>query len=290
MQVKSSIQQSQRICFRVKKTIHLCHHKNLSLFFKNNSCLWLPCEHIEFQKGDKVSVLRATRGSWKICLHWLSLKHTQTWIQFVCVICCHSKLMWFRTQDWHLSSMRTKHTPTAWIYMFKHTPTPWILQCHRKNLSFFFLSLSLPLSKQSDTVTKLSRALAHGNTWTWSHWQRHEPEWCLSLTATRTLTLDHQAHTVKTCTHGLQYCSITKQISLSFSCLLLPFSLSLSLLDWILQCQGLNITVSREGSCEVCSGCKTRILENMFIVFSEAHKNISWFHTCCSQMFWAVQA
>jgi ATP-binding cassette subfamily B protein len=32
--------------------------------------------HIEFKKGDKVSVLGAIRGSWKICL--LSLKHTRT--------------------------------------------------------------------------------------------------------------------------------------------------------------------------------------------------------------------
>lgn len=244
------------------------------------------CEHIEFQKGDKVSVLRATRGSWKICLHWLSLKHTQTWIQFVCVICCHSKLMWFRTQDWHLSSMRTKHTPTAWIYMFKHTPTPWILQCHRKNLSLFFLSLSLPLSKQSDTVTKLSRPLAHGNTWTWSHWQRHE----LSLTATRTLTLDDQAHSVKTCTQGLNI-AVSPNKSLSLFPVFFSRSLSLSL------SAGLNIAVSRIEYCSVkrrllqsMYGMQDETLENMFIVFSEAHKNIPWFHTCCSQMFWAVQA
>ena len=191
------------------------------------------------------------------CL-WNTLKHAR--IQFVCVICCHSKLMWFRTQDWHLSSMHTKHTPTTWIYMFKHIPT--CHQCHQKNLSF--LSLSLPISKQSDTVTKLSRALAHGNTWTWIHWQRHEPEWCLSLTATRTLTLDHQARTVETCTQGL---NIAVSPNKSLSLFPVFFSRSLS-----------------QGSCKVCSGCKTRLLENMFIVFSEAHKNIPWFHTCCSQM------
>ncbi len=79
------------------------------------------------------------------CL-WNTLKHAR--IQFVCVICCHSKLMWFRTQDWHLSSMRTKHTPTAWIYMFKHIPTPWLLQCHQKNLSLFPLSFSPALKKK----------------------------------------------------------------------------------------------------------------------------------------------
>jgi hypothetical protein len=31
-------------------------------------------------------------------------------------------------------------------------------------------------------------------------------------------------------------------------------------------------------------GMQDEALENMFIVFSEAHKNIPWFHTCCSQM------
>ncbi len=137
--------------------------------------------------------------------------------------------------------------------MFKHTPTSWILQCHRKNLSLFFLSLSFPLSNQSDTVTKLSRAFAHGNTWTWIHWQRHEPEWCLSLTATRTLTLDHQAHTVKTCTQALNI-AVSPNKSLSLFPVFFSRSLSLSL------SAGLNIAVSRIEYCSV----KRRLLWSMF--------------------------
>ena len=102
------------------------------------------CEHIEFQKGDKVSGLRATRGSWKICLDWLSLKHTQTCIQFVCVICCHSKLMWFRTH-WRLTLEQYAHktyTNGLNIYVQTYTNALNIAVSPKKSLSLFPLSFS----------------------------------------------------------------------------------------------------------------------------------------------------
>ncbi len=56
-------------------------HKNLSLWPLS---FWSTAYyHIEFQKGDKVSVVGVQGGSWKICL--LSLEHTKTSKVSVCL-------------------------------------------------------------------------------------------------------------------------------------------------------------------------------------------------------------
>ncbi len=47
---------------------------------------WTAYYHVEFEKGDKVSVWGARRGSWKICL--LSVKLTQTSQAFILVASC----------------------------------------------------------------------------------------------------------------------------------------------------------------------------------------------------------
>ncbi len=58
-------------------------HKNLSLWPLS---FWSTAYyHIEFQKGEKVSVAGVQWGSWKICLLSLSLEHTKTSKVSVCL-------------------------------------------------------------------------------------------------------------------------------------------------------------------------------------------------------------
>ena len=97
----------------------------------NQTCLWLLRMHCLSLSGDNYFLWNSEEYN----------THCDTRSLF-----CPSKIAWsmkiqphtvWPPQHLHLSSIRRE---------WQHIPTAWILQCHQKNLSLFFHSLSLPLS------------------------------------------------------------------------------------------------------------------------------------------------
>jgi len=163
--------------FRVKKTIHLCHHKNLSLFFKK-----------------QFLSLIATECMQKSCRSWRDdtlPRQYALWIQF------------------NLVSKKWRSHAGVSILNSKRAIRFQVCVQHEALGKYVYIDC-------------LWNTLKHARIqfvcvicWNW--------KWCQSLIATRTLTLDHQAHTVKTCTQGL---NIAVSPNKSLSCSTTGYNLS----------------------------------------------------------------